>query len=84
MELVLSGIYQRNEVVDVACTRKVDRLSKEISKNHVSCDNFVMYDVNAKETRKHVMLYSQIFLGIDHGFNELSQRSGIMTSGASL
>ena len=26
-------------------------------------DNFVMYDVNAKETRKHVMLYSRIFIG---------------------
>ena len=66
VELVLSRIYQKNEVVDVACTRKVDRLSKEISKNHVSCDlcdNFVMYDVNAKETRKHVMLYSRIFIG---------------------
>jgi len=50
-------------VVDVACTRKVDRHSKEISKIHVSCDNFVMYDVNTKETRKHVMLYSRIFIG---------------------
>lgn len=61
VELVLSGIYERNEVVDVACTRKVDRLSKKNSINHVSCglcDNFVMYDVNAKGTRKHVMLYS--------------------------
>lgn len=50
-------------MVDVACTRKVDRHSKEISKIHVSCDNFVMYDVNTKETRKHVMLYSRIFIG---------------------
>ena len=32
VELVLSGIYQRNEVVDVACTRKVDRLSKKFQK----------------------------------------------------
>lgn len=63
VELVLSGIYQRNEVVGVACTRKVDKLSKEIPKIHVSCDNFVMYDVNAKETRKHVILYSWIFIG---------------------
>ena len=43
-----------------------------------------MYDVNAKETRKHVILYSRILLGFDHGLNGLSQRSGIMISGAGL
>lgn len=34
VELVLSGIHEINEVVDVACTRKVDRLSKEILKKN--------------------------------------------------
>ena len=43
-----------------------------------------MYDVNAKETRKHVILHSRILLGIGHGLNGLSQRSGIMISGAGL